>query len=152
MKKVLLEWKLQFDKVKNNCDLMIAAFTRLQLIQCLLSFLTYLSNVDSQIQPKDVLIYSRVSNAADSIIKKKFILTTDHMNSAKELASKVDNEYNINALKQMIVSAMGLSAGHFFKCPNGHYYAIGECGGAMEEGKCPECGKKFNCPANLGKL
>ena len=32
-----------------------------------------------------------------------------------------------------------MTAGHFFKCPNGHYYVIGECGGAMEQGKCIEC-------------
>jgi hypothetical protein len=28
----------------------------------------------------------------------------------------------------------------FYKCPNGHFYAIGECGRPMEEGKCPDCG------------
>lgn len=41
--------------------------------------------------------------------------------------------------KAEIVRAIGLSKGHWFKCPNGHIYAIGECGGAMERGKCPEC-------------
>ncbi|XP_035244459.1 NFX1-type zinc finger-containing protein 1, partial [Anguilla anguilla] len=39
----------------------------------------------------------------------------------------------------MIVSAIGLPRGHWYKCPNGHIYAIGECGGATERGKCPEC-------------
>ncbi|XP_055959515.1 NFX1-type zinc finger-containing protein 1-like [Patella vulgata] len=39
----------------------------------------------------------------------------------------------------MIVSAMQLSKGHWYKCKNGHVYAIGECGGATVEGKCPEC-------------
>jgi len=29
--------------------------------------------------------------------------------------------------------------GHWFKCPNGHYYCIGGCGGAMETARCPEC-------------
>lgn len=24
-------------------------------------------------------------------------------------------------------------------CASGHIYAIGECGGAMQESKCPEC-------------
>ena len=41
--------------------------------------------------------------------------------------------------KQMVIKAMDLRAGHWYKCPNGHVYAIGECGGAMEETKCPEC-------------
>ena len=38
-----------------------------------------------------------------------------------------------------IHQAMGSSLGHWFKCPNGHLYYIGECGGAMERGKCPDC-------------
>lgn len=42
--------------------------------------------------------------------------------------------------KRQIVTAVGLSKGHWYKCPNGHCYAIGECGGAMEKSTCPECG------------
>ena len=41
--------------------------------------------------------------------------------------------------KVAIIKAIGLSKGHWFKCPQGHVYAIGECGGAMEESRCPEC-------------
>jgi hypothetical protein len=29
---------------------------------------------------------------------------------------------------------------HWYKCPNGHIYTIGDCGGAMQEANCPECG------------
>lgn len=43
----------------------------------------------------------------------------------------------------MIVRAMGLRQGHWYKCPNGHVYCIGECGGAMQESKCPHCGAKI---------
>ncbi|XP_031618979.1 NFX1-type zinc finger-containing protein 1 [Contarinia nasturtii] len=43
--------------------------------------------------------------------------------------------------KEMILKAMGLSRGHWYKCQNGHVYAIGECGGAMQRSKCPECGQ-----------
>ena len=38
-----------------------------------------------------------------------------------------------------IVAAIGLSQGHWFECPKGHSYCIGECGGAMEKAVCPEC-------------
>ena len=41
--------------------------------------------------------------------------------------------------RRMIIGAVNLSRGHWFQCKNGHVYAIGECGGAMEESKCPEC-------------
>lgn len=30
--------------------------------------------------------------------------------------------------------------GHFYKCPNGHPYVIGDCGGATQAATCPVCG------------
>ncbi|XP_044753526.1 NFX1-type zinc finger-containing protein 1-like isoform X3 [Coccinella septempunctata] len=42
--------------------------------------------------------------------------------------------------KQQLVKAIGLSKGHWFQCPNGHPYVIGECGGAMQTSQCIECG------------
>ncbi|KAE8192304.1 hypothetical protein CF336_g4489 [Tilletia laevis] len=47
---------------------------------------------------------------------------------------------------KMIVSAMFTSnvdmryGGHFYRCGNGHSFVIGNCGGAMEVSRCPECG------------
>ena len=40
----------------------------------------------------------------------------------------------------MIVKAMNFAKGHWYKCPKGHIYAIGECGGANQQRLCPECG------------
>jgi hypothetical protein len=59
-------------------------------------------------------------------------------NLRKELKSAVkirDTE------RKMILGAFGFKQGHWYKCPNGHIYVIGECGGAMEEGRCNECGE-----------
>lgn len=39
----------------------------------------------------------------------------------------------------MILEAMNLAQGHWYKCPRGHVYAIGDCGGAQQESRCPEC-------------
>ncbi|XP_061486653.1 NFX1-type zinc finger-containing protein 1 isoform X2 [Rhineura floridana] len=41
--------------------------------------------------------------------------------------------------RQIVTAVTGTTRGHWFKCPNGHIYAIGECGGAMQRGCCPEC-------------
>ncbi|NXR16107.1 ZNFX1 protein, partial [Semnornis frantzii] len=43
------------------------------------------------------------------------------------------------AERVQIVNAIGCPRGHWFKCRNGHIYVIGECGGAMERSRCPEC-------------
>lgn len=45
--------------------------------------------------------------------------------------------------KNMILNAMGFQQGHWYKCPNGHVYAIADCGGATMESKCNECGAKI---------
>ena len=42
-----------------------------------------------------------------------------------------------------ITRAMGLTSGHAFKCPNGHLYFIADCGGAMMESQCNECGARI---------
>ena len=47
------------------------------------------------------------------------------------------------AEKVMVLKGIGLGKGHWFKCEEGHVYAIGECGGAMERGTCPECGNQI---------
>ena len=45
-----------------------------------------------------------------------------------------------DAMTADVGSGFGSFGGHWFKCENGHVYAIGECGGAMEQAACPECG------------
>ncbi|BFZ14774.1 hypothetical protein BsWGS_17813 [Bradybaena similaris] len=47
------------------------------------------------------------------------------------------------AEKYEIVRAVNVSKGAWYKCRNGHIYAIGECGQAMEESVCPECKAKI---------
>ena len=36
------------------------------------------------------------------------------------------------AERAQIVAAMGLPSGHWYTCPNGHVYAIGDCGGEAQ--------------------
>ncbi|GJJ72575.1 hypothetical protein EMPS_04933 [Entomortierella parvispora] len=38
------------------------------------------------------------------------------------------------------ISATLGGSGHWYRCPNGHTYVIGDCGMAMMESTCPECG------------
>ena len=41
--------------------------------------------------------------------------------------------------RKMIIKALDAKKGSWYRCPKGHVYNIGECGGAMVEGTCPEC-------------
>ncbi|XP_030764249.1 NFX1-type zinc finger-containing protein 1-like isoform X2 [Sitophilus oryzae] len=55
----------------------------------------------------------------------------------KSLSEKVGSVVNItDAERTEIVKAMGMAKGHWYKCPNGHPYVIGECGGANQIATC----------------
>lgn len=44
---------------------------------------------------------------------------------------------------QEVVAAMSREfsgTGHWYRCANGHPFTIGECGGPMQQSKCPQCG------------
>lgn len=49
-----------------------------------------------------------------------------------------------NAEMSMVYEAMkrdiGNSAGHWYRCANGHPFTVGECGLPMQLARCPECG------------
>ncbi|KAF5338164.1 hypothetical protein D9758_014722 [Tetrapyrgos nigripes] len=64
----------------------------------------------------------------------------------KEIARSLKSEtfYEPVSLdeKISIVRAFNFShTGHFYTCRNGHVFVIGECGGAMQASRCPECGE-----------
>ena len=74
--------------------------------------------------------------------RKKKLTSNDATNYRAKL-TEIGRKYGVGCITEQerieIVKAVGLSKGHWFKCPNGHYYCIGECGGAMQLAKCPEC-------------
>ncbi|CAH2096329.1 unnamed protein product [Euphydryas editha] len=64
--------------------------------------------------------------------------------SAMDALKKFQNEIKASNIvtkeeRDLIVKAIGAKAGQWYKCPNGHFYSIGQCGGAMEISKCVEC-------------
>ncbi|KAL2830319.1 hypothetical protein BDW59DRAFT_178029 [Aspergillus cavernicola] len=50
----------------------------------------------------------------------------------------VSNEERMAVLAAMAQEFRG--TGHWYYCENGHPFTIGECGGAMQLSRCPECG------------
>ena len=39
--------------------------------------------------------------------------------------------------------------GHWYTCPNGHIFSIGECGGAMQVSRCNECGEAIGGDSHI---
>lgn len=70
------------------------------------------------------------------MIGKKLILKKEELDDIRKKEKKYMDE---KAFKKMIIQAIGLGSGHWYECPMGHPYVIGECGGAMEVGRCSVC-------------
>jgi hypothetical protein len=71
----------------------------------------------------------------------------DLMEEAKELQNKLSREMTIDALREVMRAVRdvdgydygGSASAHWYECPNGHPYFIGDCGGAMQMARCLEC-------------
>ncbi|KAI6041108.1 hypothetical protein EDC04DRAFT_2566184 [Pisolithus marmoratus] len=60
-----------------------------------------------------------------------------------ERSVRLDTFYEPMSLEERmeIIKAFDfVVAGHFYRCPNGHTFVIGNCGSAMQTSTCPECG------------
>ena len=63
--------------------------------------------------------------------------------SMQSYLQDLSKKYGVTLTKEerkMIIAALRAKPGSWYKCPKGHIYQIGDCGGATQEGKCPECG------------
>ncbi|KAL3693259.1 hypothetical protein R1sor_006910 [Riccia sorocarpa] len=67
------------------------------------------------------------------------VVLKSHPENAEAKKIKADAGNRLKAEVIKIVNIEVGEQGHWYQCPNGHYYTIGECGGAMQESKCPDC-------------
>ncbi|KAK2861853.1 hypothetical protein Q5P01_001386 [Channa striata] len=78
-------------------------------------------------------------------LEKSGQFTEQDQQRASEAMKELDRKLPLKGLgiteeeRKMIVSAIKMPPGHWYKCPNGHVYIITECGGAMESRRCPDC-------------
>lgn len=47
--------------------------------------------------------------------------------------------WEIGSIVSAMAKEIGGSAGHWYSCPNGHFFVIAGCGRAMQVSKCPDC-------------
>lgn len=104
--------------------------------------LATLLRVDSDVLA-DANIKSCVNDAKATVLTFSIFDEGKAIESLNTLKTAIkSSEVIITKLaRAMVIKAMpDMKAGHWFKCPNGHFYCIGECGGANQVGKCPDCG------------
>ncbi|XP_043088038.1 NFX1-type zinc finger-containing protein 1 [Puntigrus tetrazona] len=109
-----------------------------------LSYLAEL-NVRCGMSPIKSRIYSSEIQQLREILEDTLPFSEGLERKIKQMLADLESKLPRSGLgitdeeRVMILKAIGLSKGHWYKCPNGHVYAIGDCGGAMQESKCPEC-------------
>ncbi|XP_072178732.1 NFX1-type zinc finger-containing protein 1-like [Diadema setosum] len=88
----------------------------------------------------------RIVGMFQAIVAKATPFTEEDAEIAEDLLERIKKSTGSavlgisNSERVEIIKAVGLSKGHWYKCPKGHVYAIGECGGATQRTRCPECG------------
>ena len=83
-------------------------------------------------------------NLMEDVTKLDDSRKTETTKLLEEAAVVLKSSLGINKEeKEQILKAMYMKQGHWFKCPNGHVYVIGDCGGATVESTCNECGAKI---------
>ncbi|CAJ1962034.1 unnamed protein product [Cylindrotheca closterium] len=88
----------------------------------------------------------------DWVIFEMPVPQEDQIAIAKELKQKIAQS-NDKAMREAIAAmdagqtnwnfGGGGASGHWYECPNGHPYFIGDCGGAMVTSTCYECGAQI---------
>ncbi|NXI60378.1 ZNFX1 protein, partial [Chloroceryle aenea] len=140
----------RLDEVQGWLDKPRLSFTGQELsdLQSELQRLTYLLSLLARCEGARETITPGL--AAEIVSIREILEGTKKFSEEDEAAVKADVERLCAALpgsglgiseveRVQIVRAIGCPRGHWFKCRNGHIYVIGECGGAMERSKCPEC-------------
>ncbi|KAK4872848.1 hypothetical protein RN001_014877 [Aquatica leii] len=89
-------------------------------------------------QPECLHVFKEIETILVSIKIFTVSLEAEVVEKFDYLSKKFDINVLIIEFNE-VVKAMGMEKGHWFQCPNGHIYAIGECGGATQTGKCADC-------------
>ena len=76
--------------------------------------------------------------------RMQITMQQDEVRDLKSRLFPLTAEAQIALLKTVVTSDptmhAGSTRGQLYRCPNGHWYVIGECGQAMEQSHCQDCG------------
>ncbi|CAG8747760.1 11251_t:CDS:2, partial [Acaulospora morrowiae] len=72
---------------------------------------------------------------------EKILKDVQEIYIAAERSGELTREEKLEIHRAMSGEFVGISGtSHWYQCPNGHVYTVGECGRAMERSTCPDCG------------
>jgi len=113
-----------------------------------ISAVKYGNSGDPQQKLNEIMIRNKIGEINKIIADKRkhgntiTELSDDDFQMIQSQVINVQRQLDLEEDLKLVVTAMSNegNASHWFKCPNGHYYFIGECGGAMQQSTCIDCG------------
>ena len=133
----LMKFQISFQRLADIRDevICVGLFLKIRVVQCEIKK----RSIDVRFDDEEWL--GRQRKQLDAGQK----LTKEDADDIEATINKIRRKCGLEGLtpeeRVMIVKAMNFAQGHWYKCPNGHIYAIGDCGGANQQRACPECGK-----------
>jgi len=122
-------------KDKREPDIINQVVSLLQFVKELIVFAKVNKEYLSSITLQETLTIRQIFDAANKLGPISNIVRVQ----CTKLSDAYSRRFMLGDEMTSIIEAIGLKRGHWNKCPNGHFYVIGECGGAMEISKCPDC-------------
>ncbi|KAJ6020902.1 hypothetical protein N7540_006406 [Penicillium herquei] len=115
-------------------------------------FMAQLYALESQ-HVKEPSLIEPLRDSCNAAIEEAQNLCDSHPNQTRGLSEEIEGTKSMlqgsfytpvsNEERKAVLAAMATefrSTGHWYYCENGHPFTIGECGGAMQLSRCPECG------------
>ena len=137
--------KASWHKVTNQVQLdILAERRRLMLLANTYKLLYDSSASKTQVEAGDLSYLQHIRETHETVGNRIEKLTDeDQYRSMQSRFGELSRKYGAELTeeeREMIIKAIHAKPGSWYKCPNGHYYQIGECGGAMQQATCPNCG------------
>ena len=150
---ILLKQKTSYDEflkaswheVTNQVQLdVLAERRRLMLLANTYELLYDSSATKTQVEAGDLSYLQHIRETHETVGNRIEKLTDeDQYRSIQSRFGELSRKYGAKLTEEeweMVIKAIHAKPGSWYKCPNGHYYQIGGCGGAMQEATCPDCG------------
>jgi len=113
---------------------------------------TILETADEKIRVARESIRATVASHLMGMVEDRDWVTSNFEQAAEKILDQwkeIQRSIKLNTVfyeemtqQEMEFVVQGLElphTGHFYRCPNGHTFVIGDCGGANEVSRCPEC-------------
>ena len=107
-------------------------------VKCTITSVDKELGIAAALQWAQILIQSRSPLDQASLLCDAVLQLEPGWPQAQNLKKMLENTTQRSEVIAVVTREVG-GRGHWYQCPNGHLYVVGECGGPTQTANCPEC-------------